>query len=55
MKNQIIVTPKGELAYPHLSKPDTKFDKDGVYRTVLKTEYNDEAKAFARKIRRTSR
>jgi|TARA_R100001510_G_C7627598_1_gene187136 hypothetical protein len=50
MKNQIIVTPKGELVYPHLSKPDTKFDKDGVYRTVLKTEYNDEAKAFARKL-----
>ena len=50
MKNQIIVTPKGELVYPHLSKPDTKFDKDGVYRTVLKKEYNDEAKAFARKL-----
>ena len=50
MKNQIIVTPKGELVYPHLSKPDTKFDKDGVYRTVLKTEYNDEAKEFARKL-----
>ena len=50
MKNQIIVTPKGELVYPHLSKPDTKFDKDGVYRTVLKTEYNDEAKDFARKL-----
>jgi len=50
MKNQIIVTPKGELVYPHLSKPDTKFDKDGVYRTVLKTEYNDEAKQFARKL-----
>lgn len=50
MKNQIIVTPKGELKYPHLTKPDTKFDKDGVYRTVLKTPYNDEAKDFARKL-----
>jgi hypothetical protein len=50
MKNQIIVTPKGELVYPHLTKPDTKYDKDGVYRTVLKTPYNEEAKNFTRKL-----
>lgn len=46
MTKQIMVTPKGSLQYPHLSNPDTKFDKDGVYRTVLKTELNEEARDF---------
>lgn len=50
MKNQIIVTPKGQLVYPHLSKPDTKFDRDGVYRTVLRIENDAEGKAFVEQI-----
>lgn len=33
-----VVTPKGIAIYPKLNKPDTKFDKDGVYETKLKFE-----------------
>ena len=30
-----ITSPKGKAMYPFLSKPDTKFDSDGVYRLNL--------------------
>lgn len=30
-----ITTPKGTLAYPHLTTPDTKFNVDGEYRTKI--------------------
>lgn len=32
---KINVTPRGGLVYPFLTKPDTKFDRDGVYKTQL--------------------
>ena len=31
MRNETITTPVGIAKYPHLNKPDTKFDKEGVY------------------------
>jgi len=36
MKNDNIVTPQGVLVYPHLNKADTKFDKNGVFKTGLR-------------------
>jgi hypothetical protein len=33
---KINVTPRGSLVYPHLNSPDTKFDRDGVYKTQLR-------------------
>lgn len=35
-KQKPSVTPRGILIYPHFHAPDTKFDKDGVYRAKLK-------------------
>lgn len=40
MKN-IISSPKGILQYPSLTKPDTKFVADGVYKTGLYVEGKD--------------
>lgn len=37
------VTPKGTAVYPHLTKPDTKFDTAGVYHVNLKLDKNEEA------------
>lgn len=31
----VFTTPVGELVYPWLSKPDTRYDPDGVYQTKL--------------------
>ena len=39
----IMVTPKGSLVYPHLTNPDTKFDKDGLYKTQLLIKDEDAA------------
>ena len=35
------VSPKGVLVYPHLNKPDIKFDKDGVWRASLRLNKED--------------
>lgn len=34
-KYEIVTTPKGRLIYPHIIKPDTKFDPQGVYDTQI--------------------
>ena len=34
-KKVLVVTPVGLAVWPHLHSPDTKFDKDGVYRVQL--------------------
>lgn len=39
------VSPAGELIWPTLIKPDTKFDEDGVYKTKLKAN-GPQAEAF---------
>jgi hypothetical protein len=39
----INVSPRGSLVYPHLNNPDTKFDRDGVYKTQLRITDTDEA------------
>lgn len=41
MTKENVVTPKGVLVYPHLNKPDTKFDKDGVWRATLRISKED--------------
>jgi len=41
MAKENVVTPKGVLVYPHLNKPDTKFDKDGVWRATLRVPKSD--------------
>ena len=32
---EVVTTPVGELVYPWLSKPDTRYDPEGVYQTKL--------------------
>lgn len=49
MAKKLLVTPKGLAVYPHLSKPDTKFNKDGVYTTKLKLE-GEPAEVLAKTI-----
>jgi len=44
-----IVTPKGEAIYPWISKPDTQFDEDGVFKTALRVDA-EEAQALIEKI-----
>ena len=36
------ITPVGTAVYPHLNKPDTQFNPDGVYKTSLAMENCDE-------------
>lgn len=43
-----IVTPIGEAVYPHLHKPDTKFNKNGVYKTSVR--FTGEAAEFMRDL-----
>ena len=39
-------SPKGIASYPHLNKADFKFDEDGVWKTDLIVDKNDETEAF---------
>lgn len=39
-------TPVGEAIYPHLNKPDTKYNVDGIYKVKLKIPLSDELTAF---------
>ncbi len=41
IKNEFSSTKKGEAVYPHLSRPDTNFDKDGHYKVNLKMSKED--------------
>lgn len=52
MAKKLLTTPKGVAIYPHLTpgRPDTKFDKDGVYTVKLKPSDNAEALKFAKEI-----
>lgn len=45
-----VVSPKGKAMYPFLSKPDTKFDSDGVYRLNLVVG-GDSGEAFVDQLR----
>ena len=47
------MTPKGTAVYPWLSRPDTQFDAEGVYKTKLKLPA-DEGKALAERIRKVA-
>lgn len=49
-KYEKVVTPKGVGRYCWLTKPDTRFDSDGVYRTDLIISKED-AKDFIKKIK----
>ena len=49
MKPERITSPIGEAVWPKLNKPDTKFNKDGVYEVKLRLT-EDEAKPFVNKL-----
>lgn len=40
--SKAITSPRGLAVYPHLNRPDTKFDPDGHYKTGLKLDPSDE-------------
>ena len=40
-RNIKLTTPAGKAAWPHLNKPDTKFDKDGIYSINLRLSQAD--------------
>lgn len=50
-KKKTFVTPVTECRYPFLDKPDTRFDKDGVYRIQLVFEKDDD---FIEKVKKAS-
>lgn len=41
MKNKTITTPAGIARYPHLNRPDTKFDDVGVFKVNLELSAED--------------
>jgi hypothetical protein len=45
-----LTSPVGTAIYPHLSKPDTKFNEDGEYRVNLRLSMDD-AKPLVRQSR----
>jgi hypothetical protein len=47
-----VITPKGVAMYPWLTKPDTKFDAEGVYKMSLAIE-SEQSKEIAETIRST--
>ena len=50
-KKVLVVTPVGLAVWPHLHSPDTKFDKDGVYRVQLAYDAESaEAKNLVKQI-----
>lgn len=57
VKDKIVVmTPVAKTRYSHLNQPDTKYDKDGVYKTTLVLDKdNEETKAFVRQIEEAAR
>jgi hypothetical protein len=51
MSKETLVTPKGRANYTWLSRPDTKFDADGVY-TVTVCLDKDEAKPLCKVLKK---
>lgn len=49
MAKKLLTTGRGIAVYPHLTKPDTKFDADGVY-TIKLQQTGQAAEELARKI-----
>lgn len=50
-KNERIVSPVGEAIYPHLNRPDTRFDDDGVYTVKLALDgESEECTRFIKKL-----
>lgn len=47
------MTPQGIAVYPWLTRPDDKFDTDGVYKTKLRMS-QDEGKALAERIKKVA-
>lgn len=43
-RKPLYVTEVGTAVFPHLVKPDTEFDSDGVYKTVLEIDPDSELK-----------
>ena len=52
-KNPIYTTAPGTLLYPHLSKPDTTFNVDGLFQTKIILEPNDETMTILKAIKAT--
>lgn len=51
-KPKSVITPRGVAMYPWLTKPDTKFNADGIYKMSLSIE-SSEAQELAETIRNT--
>ena len=52
----VLQTPIARTRYSHLSKPDTKFNSDGEYKTELVLEKNtEETKAFVKSVEEAAR
>lgn len=49
-KKDLIVTDAGTMIYPHLTKPDTKFNKDGVYHVKLNVAESEKTSALRQAI-----
>lgn len=45
-----VQTPVGEAIYPHLNKPDTKYNADGVFKVKLKLPVSPETSAFLQTV-----
>lgn len=51
MAKKLLTSPRGIASYPHLNKPDTKFDADGVYTIkVVVSKKDEKAKALIKLI-----
>ena len=50
MNNTTLVSPKGELLYPILFTPSTKFKPEGEYTTKLILEPSPETEKFCEKL-----
>ena len=52
----VLLTPAAKTRYSHLNAPDTKFDRDGIYKTTLVLDQNHEdTKTFVRQIEEAAR
>ena len=52
----VLMTPAAKTRYSHLNAPDTKYDRDGVYKTTLVLDKDDEeTKNFVRQVEEAAR
>ena len=52
----VLMTPAAKTRYSHLNAPDTKYDKDGIYKTTLVLDKDDEeTKNFVRQVEEAAR